>query len=148
MSLTYRISHVAWIVVAALALASLKMAYWPLVRGNELDPIVLDPADAESGRVTVLAPAEFVDEALSENVLAGNVMGRRATYMYGNLLPPSPQGFVSTGLGAALSMGSTGFVPPNDIVERTGERRTIDGIDFEFQMTPGTEAPASSETRR
>jgi alkyl sulfatase BDS1-like metallo-beta-lactamase superfamily hydrolase len=103
---------------------------------------VVDPADAASGKVAVIAPEHFVDEALSENVLAGNVMGRRATFMYGNLLPSSPAGFVSTGLGAALSMGSTGFVPPNDVIRETGEMRTIDGIEFEFQMTPGTEAPA------
>jgi len=103
---------------------------------------VIDPADAASGKVAVIAPEHFVDEALNENVLAGNAMGRRATYMYGNLLEPSPRGFVSTGLGAALSMGTTGFVVPNDIVSRTGETRTIDGIEFDFQMTPGTEAPA------
>jgi len=103
---------------------------------------VVDPDDAAAGKVEVIAPEHFVDEALSENVLAGNVMNRRATYMYGNLLPPSPAGFVSTGLGAALSMGSTGFVPPNDLICATGETRTIDGIEFEFQMTPGTEAPA------
>jgi alkyl sulfatase BDS1-like metallo-beta-lactamase superfamily hydrolase len=69
-------------------------------------------------------------------------MGRRATFMYGNMLPHAPNGFVSTGLGAALSMGSTGFVPPNDTICETGETRTIDGVEFEFQMTPGTEAPA------
>jgi alkyl sulfatase BDS1-like metallo-beta-lactamase superfamily hydrolase len=103
---------------------------------------VISAEEAASGKVQVVAPEHFVDESLSENVLAGNAMGRRATYMYGNLLEPSPTGFVSTGLGAALSMGTTGFVVPNDIVSSTGERRTIDGIEFEFQMTPGTEAPA------
>ena len=103
---------------------------------------VISAEDAASGKVQVVAPEHFVDESLSENVLAGNAMGRRATYMYGNLLEPSPTGFVSTGLGAALSMGTTGFVVPNDIVSKTGEQRTIDGIEFEFQMTPGTEAPA------
>ncbi len=103
---------------------------------------VVDADDVESGRVQVLAPEHYVNEALSENVLAGNVMNRRATYMYGNLLPASPTGFVTTGLGAAISMGSTGFVVPNDIVANTGETRTIDGIEIEFQMTPGTEAPA------
>jgi alkyl sulfatase BDS1-like metallo-beta-lactamase superfamily hydrolase len=103
---------------------------------------VISAEDAASGKVQVVAPEHFVDESLSENVLAGNAMGRRATYMYGNLLEPSPTGFVSTGLGAALSMGTTGFVVPNDIISETGERRTIDGIEFEFQMTPGTEAPA------
>lgn len=103
---------------------------------------VITAEDAASNRVPVVAPEHFVDEALSENVLLGNAMGRRATYMYGNLLDPSPTGFVSTGLGAALSMGSTGFVVPNDLICETGERRTLDGVEFEFQMTPGTEAPA------
>jgi alkyl sulfatase BDS1-like metallo-beta-lactamase superfamily hydrolase len=103
---------------------------------------VVNADDVESGKVQVIAPQHFVEESLSENVLAGNVMSRRATYMYGNLLEPSPTGFVSTGLGAALSMGTTGFVVPNDIVTNTGETRTVDGVDIEFQMTMGTEAPA------
>ena len=103
---------------------------------------VITHEQAASGEVPVLAPRDYVQEALSENVLAGNVMGRRATYMYGNLLKPSPTGFVTTGLGAALSMGSTGFVLPNDIIRATGETRILDGIEIEFQMTMGTEAPA------
>lgn len=103
---------------------------------------VVRAEDVVSGKVAVLAPEHFVDEALSENVLAGNAMGRRATYMYGNLLEPSPTGFVSTGLGASLSMGTTSFVVPNDLIRETGERRVLDGVEFEFQMTPGTEAPA------
>lgn len=103
---------------------------------------VITPETAASGRIPILAPVDYVDEALSENVLAGNVMGRRATYMYGNLLKPSPTGFVTTGLGAALSMGTTGFVLPTDIIRETGETRTLDGIEIEFQMTMGTEAPA------
>lgn len=103
---------------------------------------VISQEDAETGRVQVLAPVDYVNEALSENVLAGNAMSRRATYMYGNLLPTSPTGWVTTGLGAGVSMGTTGFVIPNDIVKETGETRTIDGIEIEFQMTMGTEAPA------
>lgn len=92
--------------------------------------------------VTIVAPEHFVDEALSENVLAGNVMGRRATYMYGNILKPGIQSFVSNGLGATLALGSTGIAIPNDTVYETGETRILDGVEFEFQMTPGTEAPA------
>lgn len=103
---------------------------------------VTTPEAVADGSVQVIAPMDFVAEALSENVLAGNVMNRRATYMYGNLLRPGVQGFVSTGLGAALSMGNTGFIPPTDTITRTGERRTIDGVEFIFQMTMGTEAPA------
>ncbi len=103
---------------------------------------VITHEQASSGEIPVLAPRDYVDESLAENVLAGNVMGRRATYMYGNLLKPSTRGFVSTGLGAALSMGSTGFVIPNDIISETGETRTIDGIEIEFQMTIGVEYQA------
>ena len=103
---------------------------------------VITAEQAESGAVAVIAPVDYVNESLSENVLAGNVMNRRATYMYGNLLKPSPTGFVTTGLGAALSMGTTGFIIPNDTINETGETRTIDGIEIEFQMTMGTEAPA------
>ena len=103
---------------------------------------VISPEQAENGSISIVAPEHFVDESLSENVIAGNAMGRRATYMYGNLLEPSETGFVSTGLGAALSLGTTGFAVPNDTIKETGETRIIDGIEFEFQMTPGTEAPA------
>ncbi len=103
---------------------------------------VVTPEQVQSGEVAVITPVDFVNESLNENVLAGNAMGRRATYMYGNLLKPSPTGFVSTGLGAALSLGSTGFIVPSDIVSKTGETRQIDGVDIEFQMTMGTEAPA------
>lgn len=103
---------------------------------------VVTPEQVANGEVTVLAPKEFVTEALAENVLAGNVMGRRATYMYGNLLKPSATGFVSCGLGASLALGSTGFVIPNDTIHATGETRVIDGVEIEFQLTMGTEAPA------
>ncbi len=103
---------------------------------------VVSPEQVADGTVPIIAPEHFVNESLNENVLAGNAMNRRATYMYGNLLEPSPRGFVTTGLGAALSMGTTGFLVPTDFICQTGDRRVIDGIEIEFQMTPGTEAPA------
>jgi len=136
---------------AALALANEQLGERPVVAviitHSHADHFagvlgVMSAEDAASGRVAVVAPQGFVTEALAENVLAGNVMNRRATYMYGNLLAPGPDAFVTTGLGAALSMGSTGFVVPNDLIRATGETRCIDGVDIEFQMTPGTEAPA------
>ena len=103
---------------------------------------VISQERAASGEVPIIAPMDFVKESLSENILAGNVMSRRATYMYGNLLKPSETGFVTTGLGAVLSLGTTGFLVPNDIIKETRETRTIDGIEIEFQMTMGTEAPS------
>jgi alkyl sulfatase BDS1-like metallo-beta-lactamase superfamily hydrolase len=101
---------------------------------------VINPEDVKSGKVAVIAPDQFVKAALSENVLAGNVMRRRANYMYGHSLPHSPQGFITNGLGALLSLGSTGFVAPTDIIKKTGETRVVDGVEIVFQMTPDTEA--------
>ena len=136
---------------AALALANEQLGERPvvavLITHSHADHFggilgVVSHQQVSSGEVPVIAPMDFVDESLNENVLAGNAMGRRATYMYGNLLKPSPTGFVTTGLGASLSLGTTGFIVPSDTICETGETRTIDGIEIEFQMTMGTEAPA------
>jgi len=101
---------------------------------------VVDFEDVHAGKVQVIAPDHFVKEALSENVLAGNVMLRRATYMYGHLLPHSPQGFITCGLGTQVSVGTIGFIAPTDSITKTGETRVIDGVEIVFQMTPDTEA--------
>lgn len=103
---------------------------------------VASPEDCASGKVQVIAPQDFVHEALAENVLAGPAMLRRGNYMYGHHLPRGASGFVTTGLGPAVAQGSVGFAPPNDIIEHSGERRTIDGVEIEFLMTMGSEAPS------
>src|SRR3546814_8346048 len=86
--------------------------------------------------------SDLLEAAVAENVFAGNAMSRRASYMYGNLLPPDPKGQVGAGLGTTTSAGTVTVIPPTDIVEETGEKRTIDGLTYEFLMAPGSEAPA------
>lgn len=103
---------------------------------------VASPADIASGKVQVLAPAGFMEEATSENILAGPAMGRRAIYMYGRDLPRSARGKVDNGLGKEPAMGTVGILPPTLLVDRTPQAMTIDGVDFIFQYTPGSEAPA------
>lgn len=103
---------------------------------------IVDEADVKAGKVRIWAPEGFLEAAIAENVLAGNVMSRRSTYMYGNLLPADPRGQVGAGLGVTTSSGSIGLVPPTDIVSRTGQREKIAGLDFEFMMAPDSEAPA------
>ena len=98
--------------------------------------------DVDAGRVRYVVPAEFVTESVSENVLAGNVMGRRASYMYGNAVPPGPTGAVGAGLGPSTSSGSIALYLPTDEVDHTGQEMVIDGVRFVFQHTPGAEAPA------
>ena len=107
---------------------------------------IIDQADVDAGKVKVIAPANFVEDAVSENVIAGNAMSRRAVYMYGALLPRNPQGGVNGGLGQTVSTGVPTLIIPTDIVTATGQKMTIDGVDMEFQFTPGTEAPTEMNT--
>ena len=103
---------------------------------------VTSQADVDGGRVAVLAPEGFVAHAVQENVYAGTAMTRRATYMYGTLLAIGPQGQVGCGLGQRTSTGEVAMIMPTIDVQDTGEKHTIDGVEIEFQMAPGTEAPA------
>ncbi|ASW83675.1 alkyl/aryl-sulfatase [Mycobacterium intracellulare] len=103
---------------------------------------VTSQADVDAGTVAVLAPEGFIEHAVSENVYAGPAMTRRATYMYGTLLPRGPMGQVGCGLGQAPSTGEVAVIVPTVDIATTGETHTIDGVEIEFQMAPGTEAPA------
>lgn len=105
---------------------------------------VLSEDENASARDTmrIVAPRGFTEEATRENVLAGIAMGRRASYMYGMPLARSPRGHIDTGLGKAPALGTLGFVEPTDLVDRTPQPMTIDGVDFVFQYVPNSEAPA------
>jgi alkyl sulfatase BDS1-like metallo-beta-lactamase superfamily hydrolase len=99
-------------------------------------------ADVDAGRVQVIAPAGFLEQAVSENVIAGAAMSRRATYQFGTALAKGPTGQVSSGIGQALSVGTQTLIPPTLDITRTGQELTVDGVRLQFQLTPGTEAPA------
>ncbi len=136
---------------AALALVNAKLGSRPVVAviytHSHVDHFggaagIITAADAAAGKVAVIAPQGFMEHAVSENVIAGPAMLRRAEYMFGALLPRSPTGHVSAGLGPARTAGTISLIAPNDSIQATGDTRTIDGVRFEFQMTPNTEAPA------
>ncbi|TXI53226.1 MAG: MBL fold metallo-hydrolase [Mycobacterium sp.] len=103
---------------------------------------VTTQADVDAGKVAVIAPEGFVQHAVQENVYAGTAMTRRATYMYGTLLDRGPRGQVGCGLGQNTSTGEIAIIVPTIDITTTGETHTIDGVQIEFQMAPGTEAPA------
>jgi alkyl sulfatase BDS1-like metallo-beta-lactamase superfamily hydrolase len=96
---------------------------------------IVSEDDVKSGKVEILAPNGFMDEAVSENVLAGGAMGRRAQYMYGTNLPKNATGQVDTGLGKATARGTITLLAPTSSITKPIETRRIDGIDFEFQLT-------------
>ncbi|MUM52701.1 MBL fold metallo-hydrolase [Klebsiella variicola] len=100
------------------------------------------PEDISSGKIPFLAPEGFVHEAVSENVMAGNIMSRRAGYQYGNMLKPGPTGSITAALGPAVVNGKSTLPLPNKTISKDGEKVSIDGVDFIFYLTPGAEAPA------
>ena len=150
-----------WIVVDPLTTAETAKAAMELVRRHLGDrPVsamiythshadhfggargIVDDAAVKAGRVSIYAPVGFLEHAVSENVIAGNAMGRRAVYMFGNQLAAGTTGNVGTGIGSFMSGGTITLIPPTHEVKATGETATIDGIRVEFQLTPNTEAPA------
>ncbi|MGW4929293.1 alkyl/aryl-sulfatase [Agromyces sp. NPDC004153] len=108
--------------------------------GGVLGIVSQDEVDA--GDVQIIAPEGFVEHAVAENVYAGTAMGRRAGYMYGAALARGPKGQVGAGLGQTTSTGEATMIVPTLDIRETGETHVIDGVEIEFQMAPGTEAPS------
>lgn len=103
---------------------------------------VISEDDAKTGKVKVIAPDKFMEHAVAENVIAGNAMARRAQYQFGSALPVGEKGQIDTGLGKALSKGTISLIPPNDLIKQSFETRTVDGVEIEFHLVPGSEAPS------
>ena len=150
-----------WIIVDPLTFNEVARAAFDLVKQHVADkpvlavvythshtdhfagaPGVTTAQDVQTGKVQVIAPKGFVEEVVSEWVLAGTAMGRRAFFQFGYFLPRGPKGHVGMGMGTAIAAGQQGFIPPTLEIERTGQKVTIDGVDLVFQLAPDTEAPA------
>jgi alkyl sulfatase BDS1-like metallo-beta-lactamase superfamily hydrolase len=110
--------------------------HWGGVKG------VVDGAAVAAGEVAIIAPDGFMEHAVSENVIAGNAMVRRAQYQFGTLLRTGERGQVDAALGKTISRGTVTLIAPTDLIRKTGETRDIDGVEIVFQMAPNSEAPA------
>jgi alkyl sulfatase BDS1-like metallo-beta-lactamase superfamily hydrolase len=111
--------------------------HWGGVRG------VVDEADVRAGKTEIIAPRDFMQRAISENVYAGNAMNRRLFYQYGILLPAGPFGHAGQGLAQNVSIGNITLIAPTIVIDKDIEELTIDGVKMEFQNTPNTEAPSN-----
>jgi alkyl sulfatase BDS1-like metallo-beta-lactamase superfamily hydrolase len=121
--------------VAAVIFTHTHTDHWGGARG------VIDDAMLARG-VPIIAPDLFMEHAVSENIIAGPAMLRRAQYQFGPFLKKGPRGQVDCGLGKSMAAGSVALLRPTDLIKATGDKRTIDGVEFEFQMAPNSEAPA------
>ena len=150
-----------WIVIDPLTFTEVARAAFDLLKQHVADKPVLaviythshtdhfagaagmvSVEDAAAGTVQIIAPQGFVDEVVSEWILAGTAMGRRAFYQFGYFLPRGPQGHVGMGMGTAIAAGAQTFITPTLEIERTDQSVTIDGVELVFQMVPETEAPS------
>ncbi len=103
---------------------------------------VINASDAASGKVKVIAPEGFLEHAVSENIIAGPAMMRRARFQFGTTLPRGAQGEMTSGLGPCPSAGTLSLIAPTDLITHTGQEMTVGDVTMVFQLTPGTEAPA------
>ena len=158
---TFIRGNTGWIVIDPLTTAETAAAAYELVTENlgfsEISAVIythshldhyggilgmLERSRIEEENIPIVAPEGFLREAVAENVIAAPVMGRRATYQFGMLLPWSEQGHVDQGLGKGIPTGSSALVPPTIEITETGQELTLDGVKIEFQLTPESEAPA------
>lgn len=122
--------------VAAIVFTHTHTDHWGGARG------VLEDDALATGSVPIIAPNLFMEHAVSENIIAGPAMLRRAQYQFGPLLAKGVRGQVDCGLGKSMAAGSVALLRPTDLIMATGDTRVIDGVAFEFQMAPNSEAPA------
>jgi alkyl sulfatase BDS1-like metallo-beta-lactamase superfamily hydrolase len=122
--------------VAAVIFTHTHTDHWGGARG------VLDDEALAGGKIPIIAPNLFMEHAVSENIIAGPAMLRRAQYQFGPFLAKGPRGQVDCGLGKSMAAGSVALLRPTDLIIAAGDKRTIDGLEFEFQMAPNSEAPA------
>jgi len=160
-NVTFIAGKTGWIVIdpltaaetakAALDLANEKLGARPVIAviytHSHVDHFggargMVAQADVDSGKVKVIAPQGFLEHAVSENIIAGPAMQRRASFQFGSLLPKGPDGLVNSGIGMAVAPGTQGLVPPNVDVTASGQEMILDGVRIQFQLTPNTEAPA------
>ena len=99
-------------------------------------------ADAAEGKVKIIAPEGFLEHAVSENIIAGPAMLRRARFQFGQTLDQGAAGEMTSGLGPRPSMGSMSLIAPTDLITHTGQKIVVGDVTMVFQLTPGTEAPA------
>src|SRR5260370_9759412 len=100
--------------------------HWGGARG------VLDDATLASGKVPIIAPNFFMEHAVSENIIAGPAMLRRAQYQFGPLLAKGVRGQVDCGLGKSMAAGSVPLLRPPGPIKRTAHKSSLAGLGSSF----------------
>ncbi|GAB92426.1 alkyl/aryl-sulfatase, partial [Gordonia rhizosphera] len=108
---------------------------------------VIEESDARERQVPIIAPADFMDHAVSENIYTGVAEAKRNQFMFGTLLPRGVHGQITSSLGIGVSTGVSTLLAPTISVGSAGATVKVDGIEFEFISASGAEAPSEFHFR-
>ena len=103
---------------------------------------ITTPKEVAQRKIPIIAPAGFMEEATSENILVGIAMLRRADYQLGRYLPRSAKGNVDNGLGKDMVFATADILPPTWLIFKPTQPLQLDGLDFVFHNVPSAECPA------
>jgi alkyl sulfatase BDS1-like metallo-beta-lactamase superfamily hydrolase len=100
----------------------------------------IDPEQARSGEVKVIAAENFLREMSDENSVTGPLMAVRAMYMYGALLDPDTDGrHFHSGCCGRFRRGRVGYIEPNTFVG-DDTTMTLAGVRMRLFRTGGEAA--------
>lgn len=96
----------------------------------------------EEGKIPVIAPGQYEQSLIDDNLYAGIAMSRRLQYQGGMFLPKDEKGGVGVGLNLPVSIGGEmSFVLPTVYIEQD-QTLEIDGVKVDFVLSPNTETRA------
>jgi alkyl sulfatase BDS1-like metallo-beta-lactamase superfamily hydrolase len=103
----------------------------------------VDPDDVDAGKVNIIAHEDFFTNFIRESGYASPIMGHRALWAFGPLLPVGPEGYVSQGIGFVLPhlwVNRTSYTAKPTITIADHRTLEIDGVIMEFMHVPGESA--------
>jgi alkyl sulfatase BDS1-like metallo-beta-lactamase superfamily hydrolase len=104
---------------------------------------VISEVDVRTGKVKIFAPDQFMEYAVADNIVAANALSRRSLYQFGQVLPPGERGQIDAGHGKTVPRGGTlTLIAPTQLIKEGYETHTIDGVEIDFHLVAGSEAPA------
>ena len=90
----------------------------------------------------MIAPEHFTEHAVQGERLRRHRDGPTGGLHVRRRWPADRRGRSAAGWARSARTGEVALIVPTVDIRETGETHTIDGVEIEFQMAPGTEAPA------
>lgn len=96
----------------------------------------------EEGKIPIIAPGQYVQSLIDDNLYAGIAMSRRLQYQGGLFLPKDEKGVVGAGVNSPLRLRGTMTVVLPTVYIEEDQTLDIDDIKVDFILSPDTETRA------